>query len=129
MLRFKPTYAEVAMEVVIPGEEGEREPSVEGVCTHVRYCIETAIREVTSDLHYMEHCAEHELAIYCNHEKARLECHPAKIKYNHKKEPKIFLCEACYKLPLTLPNGYKHWFSKVGNSSFFFQRYTNWSSI
>ena len=106
-LRFTPKYLEVEM---IPGEEGEREPSVEGVCTHVRSCIETAIQEVTSDLHYMEH-AEHELAFYCSHE-AGPELYPAKIKY-YKNYPSKLCGERGRLFPLC--DGYKNWFSKVGN--------------
>ena len=109
-LMITPTYLEVA---ILPDEDGEREASIEAVCSEVKYCIEKAIEKVTSDLHYTSD-AEHILAFYCtgSHE-AGLECHPARIDYFRKKPCRVVCEHGGTKCRNKLPTGYRNWFSKV----------------
>ena len=104
-------YLEVA---ILPAEvQQERLISIEAVCMEVRHCIETAVREVTSSLHYTSD-AEHALAFYCTgrHETGQ-ERHPAKVVF-HRSEPCCIHCEIRRsKRPLDLPRGYQQWFGKV----------------
>ena len=111
-LRLTPTYLEM---VIIPDEE-ERELNVEAICTEVKYCIKKAIAKVTSDLHYTRN-VEYSLAFYCTgRHRAGVECHPAKICM-FRNEPCRVICDySRVKYKNKLPNGYRYWFNKVGNS-------------
>ena len=104
-------YLEVAM---LPAEvEREHVISIEAVCTEVRHCTETAVREVTSSLHYTSD-AEHALAFYCTgrHETGQ-ERHPAEVVF-HQSKPFCIRCEVRRsKRSLNLPSGYQQWFGKV----------------
>ena len=104
-------YLEVA---VVPAlVERERLVSVEAVCNEVRHCVETAVQEVTSSLHYTSD-AEHALAFYCTgrHE-AGQKCHPAEVVF-YQSEPCCIRCGMRRsKRPLDLPSGYQQWFGKV----------------
>ena len=104
-LTVLPTYLEVVM---FPAEiEGTRQRTVKAVCMEVRRCIEVAVREVASTLHYTSG-AEHSLAFYCTgKQEAKREPHPAKVAYLDG-SPCTALCEigGVYDLPC----GYNHWF-------------------
>ena len=104
-------YLEVVM---LPSEvQRERVISIEAVCAEVRHCIETAVREVTSSLHYTSD-AEHALAFYCTgrHETGQ-EHHPAEVVF-YRSEPCCIRCEMRRsKRRLDLPSGYQQWFGKV----------------
>ena len=110
-LRLTSKYLEVAM---LPSEvQRERVISIEAVCAEVRHCIETAVREVTSNLHYTSD-AEHALAFYCTgrHETGQ-ERHPAEVVF-YRSEPCSIRCETRRsKRPLDLPSDYQQWFGKV----------------
>ena len=104
-------YLEVAM---LPSEiQRERVISIEAVCAEVRHCIETAVREVTSSLHYTSN-AEHTLAFYCTgrHETGQ-ERHPAEVVF-YRSEPCCIRCVTRKFIhQLYLPSGYQQWFGKV----------------
>ena len=113
-LTLTPTYLEVA--VLLAEVEGERRLRVEAVCTEVRHCIVTAVREVTSSLHYTSD-AEHALAYYCtgSHEAAAgQKRHPAEIVFFDKEPCTVQCTQHWRKRKLRLPSGSQHWFSKVG---------------
>ena len=110
-LTVTPMYLEVAMR---PAEvDGERRLSVKAVCTEVRCCIEAAVREVTSTLHYTSD-AEHVLAFYCTGDHViSPERHPAEIS-KFRGDPCTILCEQGQHVDVyKLPSGYEHWFTKV----------------
>ena len=88
---------------------------MEAICTEVRCCIERAISQVTSDLHYTSD-AEHILAFYCTGRHfPRLECHPARIDYFRNK-PCIVVCEhSRIRHKHKLPAGSLNWFGKVSS--------------
>ena len=113
-LRLTSKYLEVAM---LPSEvQGDHVISIKAVCAEVRHCIETAVREVTSSLHYTND-AEHALAFYCTgrHETGQ-ERHPAEVVF-YRSEPCCIRCEMRRsKRRLDLPSGYQQWFGKVKNN-------------
>ena len=110
-LTLSSKYLEVAM---LPSEvQRERVISIEAVCAEVRHCIETAVREVTSSLHYTSN-AEHALAFYCTgrHETGQ-ERHPAEVVF-YRSEPCCIRCVTRKFIhQLYLPSGYQQWFGKV----------------
>ena len=108
-LKLNSRYLEVAM---FPAKvKGERRLSVNVVCTEVRHCVEMAIREVTSSLHYTSD-AEHAIAFYCTGRHGK--CHPADVVF-YQSEPCCIRCELHQNTrKLDLPSDYQQWFGKVG---------------
>ena len=108
-LMLLPTYLEVAM---FPAHvRRERMITVSEVCVEVRRCIEIAVREVASTLHYTSD-AEHSLAFYCPGEHEAK--HPAEVVYL-RGNPCTVQCKLCGFHDL--PQGYEHWFIGEGSSS------------
>ena len=106
-LTVLPTYLEVAIFAEV---EIERKRTVEAVCREVRRCIEIAVREVASTLHYTSG-ADHSLAFYCTgkHE-AKQEPHAAKVFYVEGIPSTTVLCEmgaVC-----NFPRGHDLWFNE-----------------
>ncbi|MCG8622858.1 MAG: hypothetical protein MJE68_12795, partial [Proteobacteria bacterium] len=101
VLRITPTYLEI---VCIPGEFPKRDekcPHAE-ICTEVRKAIEAGIKQVTSDINYVN--AQYGLTFRC-------ECkddHPGKLQFLSNGEPYCLLCSKTKKT-YDLPSGYELW--------------------
>ena len=100
VLRITPTYLEI---ICIPGEFPEREKTcpLTEICTEVRKAIEAGIKQVTSDINYVN--AQHSLTFHC-------ECkgdHLASLEYLGT-EPYTLYCSKTYK-PYPLSPEHKLW--------------------
>ena len=106
-----PKHIEISLHPVEIGRK--RRLSVGAICTELKRCVQMAIEEVTSTLHYTND-AEHSLAFYCMcRHVLGLEQHPAKINF-HGIDPCSLLCNmGGTKCNKELPNGYNYWFSDV----------------
>ena len=109
VLRITPTYLEI---VCIPGKFSNRDkkcPLTE-ICTEVRKAVEAGIKQVTSDINYVN--AQHCLTFRC-------ECkgdHPGELELLPNGEP---YCLSCSKTGETydLPSGYELWqIHKIDNA-------------
>jgi hypothetical protein len=74
VLRIAPTYLEI---VCIPGKFPNRDKKcpLSSVCSEVRKAVEAGIRQVTSDINYVN--AQYDLTFHCKCE----DDHPASLKY------------------------------------------------
>ena len=123
-IKLTPKHLEVAM---IPAEVGrKRSLNVGAVCTEVRQCIETAIQEVTSTLHYTSD-AGHTLAFHCTcKHKIEVEQHPARIVF-FRDDPSRLVCKLDgQKHEMQLPDNYQYWwFSRELEDTFMSTSYSS----
>ena len=101
VLRITPTYLEI---VCIPGEfpKRDKECPLTEICIEVREAVEAGIKQVTSDINYVN--AQHGLTFCC-------ECkgdHPGKLQFLSNDEPYLLLCRKTKK-KYKLPSGYELW--------------------
>ena len=101
VLRITPTYLEI---VCIPDNfpNRDKECPLTDICTKVRKAVEAGIKQVTSDINYVN--AQHGLTFRC-------ECkgdHPGKLQFLSNGEPYCLLCSKTKKT-YDLPSGYELW--------------------